>query len=111
MATSYGPVAILATIVVIGVITYAIRLSFIALLGQLDEMPTPLEQALRYVPAAVLAALVLPSFVTLGPDATGLAVDRVLAGGIAAGVAWRTEDVLATMVAGMGALWVVRLLV
>jgi branched-subunit amino acid transport protein len=104
-------VAILATIVVIGVITYAIRLSFIALLGQLDEMPTTLEQALRYVPAAVLAALVLPSFVTLGPDATGLAVDRVLAGGIAAGVAWRTEDVLATMVAGMGALWVVRLLV
>jgi branched-subunit amino acid transport protein len=111
MTTSYGTVAILAVIAVIGVITFAIRLSFIGLFGRLDELPRTLERPLQYVPAAVLAALVLPAFVTIGPTAGSLAVDRLVAGGIAAGVAWRTEDVLATMVAGMGALWVVRLVV
>jgi len=110
MTTSYSDPAIAAVIVVIGVLTFAIRLSFIALFGHLDEIPSWLERALRYVPAAVLAALVLPAFVAIGPDAGGLAIDRVIAGTIAAAVAWRTENVLATMGAGMGALWLIRFL-
>lgn len=110
MATSYGVPVVLGTIVVIGLITFAIRLSFIALFGRLDEIPDGLERALRYVPAAVLGALVLPALVTLEPAAGGREFDKLLAGGVAAGVAWRTEDVLATMVAGMGTIWVVRFL-
>lgn len=109
MPTSYGAPAILAIVVVIGLATYAIRLSFIALLGRVDEMPAWLERALRFVPAAVLAALVAPAFVTLQPGAGGQELDKLVAGTVAAGVAWRTEDVLATMVAGMGALWAIRL--
>jgi branched-subunit amino acid transport protein len=111
MPTSYSDPAIAGLIVVIGVVTFALRVSFIALFGRLDEIPTGVERALRFVPAAVLAALVLPSFVTLGPEAGGLAIDRLIAGGIAAGVAWRTENVLAVMASGMGALWLVRFLV
>jgi len=110
MPTSYSAPAIAGLIVVIGVATFALRVSFIALFGRLAEIPPGLERALRFVPAAVLAALVLPSFVTLGPDAGGLAMDRLIAGAVAAGVAWRTENVLATMASGMGALWLVRFL-
>jgi branched-subunit amino acid transport protein len=108
MATSYADPLVWGVIVVIGVLTYAIRLSFIALFGYLDEIPPRVERPLRYVPAAVLAALVLPSFVAL--DASGLAADKVVAGAVASAVAWRTENVFATMAAGMGALWVMRFL-
>lgn len=110
MATSYTDPTVWGVIVVIGVITYAIRLSFIALFGRLDEIPSGLERALRYVPAAVLAALVLPAFVTLQPESGDLAIDKLVAGGLAGAVAWRTENVFATMAAGMGALWAVRFL-
>jgi branched-subunit amino acid transport protein len=108
MATSYSDPTLWGLIVVIGVATYAIRLSFIALFGYLDEVPPALERALRYVPAAVLAALVLPSFITFGPASTGIAADRLIGGTLAAAVAWRTESVFATMAAGMGGLWGVR---
>ena len=110
MATSYADPTVWGVIVLIGAITYGIRLSFIALFGRLDEIPPQVERGLRYVPAAVLAALVVPAFVTLQPDAGGLALDKLVAGGLAAAVAWRTENVFATMAAGMGALWVVRFL-
>jgi branched-subunit amino acid transport protein len=109
MATSYGDPLLWAVIVIIGVATYAIRLSFIALFDYLDEIPPGLRRALRYVPAAVLAALVLPAFVTL--DAGGLATDKFVAGAVAVAVAWETENVFATMAAGMGTLWAVRFLV
>jgi branched-subunit amino acid transport protein len=110
MATSYGPAAILGVIVVVGVLTYAIRVSFFALFGRVDEVPRTVERALRFVPAAVLAALVVPAVVAADAGAGGVPVDRVVAAGLAGVVAWRTEDVLATMVVGMGALWAVRLL-
>ena len=99
-----------------GVGTYAIRGSFIALYGRL-ELPAGVENALRFVPAAVLAALVVPELAQVDgtPVAqTGLppgeAVvelitgDRVLAGLLAAVAAYVTEDVLATIIVGMGAL-------
>jgi len=108
MATSYGPAAILGVVVVIGLVTFAIRFSFIGLFGLLDEVPAGLERALQYVPAAVLAALVLPSLVVVQADG-GVAVDKLVAGGVATAVAWRTENILATMAAGMAALWLVRL--
>jgi branched-subunit amino acid transport protein len=109
MAISYTDPMIWGLIVAIGGLTYLIRISFIALFGYLDEIPTGLERTLRYVPAAVLGALVAPSFITL--DASGFAVDTFVAGALATAVAWRTESVFATMAVGMGGLWVVRFLV
>lgn len=107
MATSYTDPTVWGVIVVIGVLTYAIRLSFIALFGRFDEIPPGIERALRYVPAAVLAALVVPAFVNLQG---GFDPAKLLAGGLAGAVAWHTEDVFATMATGMGALWIVRFL-
>lgn len=108
MATEYSSLLVWATIVTIGVATFAIRGSFIALFGRLDDIPPSVEQTLRFVPAAVLAALVAPSFLSLDPATGTLAMDKLVAGGLAAAIAWRTQSVLWTMTAGMGALWVVR---
>jgi branched-subunit amino acid transport protein len=108
MVTSYTDPTLWGVILAIGALTYLIRLSFIALFGYVEEIPAGLERALRYVPAAVLAALVFPSFITVAPDAGGVAVDTLVAGGLAVAVAWRTESVFATMAAGMGSLWLIR---
>lgn len=108
MATSYTGPTIWGLIAVIGALTFLIRLSFIALFGYLDEIPPRIAHGLRFVPAAVLAALVFPSFITLDPGAGGIAVDKLAAGLVAGGVAWRTENVLMTIGAGMATLWAVR---
>lgn len=110
--TKYGPLAIWTAIVAIGIATFAIRLSFIFLFGRIDDVPPKLELALRFVPPAVLAALVVPSLVTVRPSVSATLLDvRLIAGVVAGGVAWRTEDVFATIGVGMGVLWVLRFLV
>ena len=106
------PAAVWGVVLVIGVLTFAIRFSFVYLFGRLDRVPPWLSRWLRYVPPAVFAALVLPSLVTVRPSVTATLVDdRLLAGAFAAVVAWRTESILATIAAGMGALWTLRFLV
>jgi len=109
MTTTYPDPTLWLTIVVIGVLTFGIRVSFIALFGRLDEVPPRVDTLLRYVPAAVLAGLVFPKFVALGGG--GPEIDKLLAGAAAVLVAWRTENVLATLGAGMGTLWVLRFLI
>ena len=108
-------------IVLGGIGTFAIRASFLFLYERLD-VPERVERGLRLVPAAVLAALVVPAVLEvagtpvvetgLGPVAAVrglLGSDRVLAGALAALVAWYTEDVLATIVVGMVTLLVLGL--
>jgi branched-subunit amino acid transport protein len=109
VTTSYGPAAIWGVVVAIGVVTFLIRVSFVALFGRLDTVPPRVQQALRFVPAAVLSALVAPSLVTIEPTVVAtLTNERLLAGVVAAVVAWRTENVFATIVVGMLALWTLR---
>jgi branched-subunit amino acid transport protein len=70
--------------------------------------PGLLQRWLRYVPAAVLAALVVPA--TLAPRGEldlGFRTLVVLAGTV---VAWRTRSVLWTIAAGMTAFWLFRAL-
>lgn len=92
--------------------TLAFRASFVFLFGRLDEVPPRVEQVLRYVPAAVLAALVAPALAYAG-DSLALSVGnhRLVAGLLAAVVAWRTENMFATLAVGMGALWALEYLV
>ena len=109
--TDYGYWTVWLAIVVIGVATFALRFSFIYLFGRVDEVPPRLRRALRYVPPAVLAALVAPALVTIDPDvglAASLADERLVAGLIAGGVAWRTENLFLTIAVGMGVLWLLR---
>lgn len=89
---------------------YAFRASFL-LFGERITLPPLLRRSLDYVPAAVLAALVLPVFIHLGapwgPDDTA----RLIAGVLAAAVAYRTRSVPATLAVGMVALWLALWLV
>jgi branched-subunit amino acid transport protein len=100
--------ALWLTILGAGVVTFAMRLSFIALLGRIG-IPPPLERALRFVPAAVLTAVVIPLlFYENGALDVSLGNERLLAGLVAALIAWRTRNVLFTLVGGMATLWTLQ---
>lgn len=96
-------------ILAMGLVTYASRLSFIGLLRGL-EPPALARRALALVPPAILAALILPELLRRG-DTAAHSFDhaRLLAGVLAAFVAWRTHNVLLTIGVGMLALWLARL--
>lgn len=84
-----------------GVGTYALRASFLFLFERIGNVPARVETALGMVPAAVLAALVVPAVLAPEGSVTVLANDRLVAAGLAAVVAWRTESILATIVVGL----------
>jgi branched-subunit amino acid transport protein len=94
-----------------GLITYGIRLSLIVLYGK-QEMPARLQQALRFVPAAVLSAIIFPEVFLPGGDLNvSLGNPRLLAGVLAVFVAWRTKNVVLTIVIGMITLLVLQTLI
>ena len=90
--------------------TFTLRLSFIYLFGKV-EMPDWLRRALRFVPASVLAALVFPAL-TYPNGALDLSLGnvRLLAGLGGALVAWRTKNILLTILVGMILFWVLQAL-
>ena len=93
-------------IVGMGIVTYAIRLSLIVLLGRLD-VPPLVQRALRFVPPAVLSAIILPEVLRPGGALDiSFGNDRLIAGVLAAVVAWRTRNVFLSIAVGMIALWI-----
>ncbi len=99
------------TIIIIGLLTYAIRLSFILFFSRID-IPALLQRALRFVPMAVLSAIIFPAlFLPKGTLLLSYSNARLIAGICAVIVAWRTKNVLATLVVGMGTLYLVQALV
>jgi branched-subunit amino acid transport protein len=96
------------TIIGMGIITFAIRLSLIALMGRV-KVPLLVQRALRFVPPAVLSAIIFPELlVRNGAPDVSFSNARLLAGGLAALVAWRTRNVLLTIGVGMAALWILQ---
>lgn len=96
---------LLLTMAACGLLTFLIRLSFIAGGRWLSAGPA-LAAALRYVPPAVLGALIAPE-IFHGGFSLAAAPDnpRLWAALLALAVAWATRHVLATIAAGMLALW------
>jgi branched-subunit amino acid transport protein len=96
--------------IVIGLATYGTRLSFILLFG-IKEMPPGLKRALRFVPASVLTAIILPEVLAhdghmdLSPGNA-----RFWAALLASLIAWRTGNVFLTILVGMVALLVLQAL-
>ena len=103
-----GALKLWAIILVVGALNYASRLSFIAIFSR-RSMPPLLARALRFVPAAMLTALIVPMVVTPA-GALDPAGPRVAAALVAAAVAFRARSTLATLVAGMAALWLLQAL-
>jgi branched-subunit amino acid transport protein len=94
-------------VVAVALGTWAFRVSFVFLFGYVDEVPPRVDRTLRFVPPAVIAAIIAPRLlVTDGSLAVAPGNERLLAGAVAFVVAWYTEHILATIVAGMVALWV-----
>ena len=104
-----GALKLWAVIVVVGALNYASRLSFIAFFAR-RAMPPLLARALRFVPAAMLTALVVPMVVAHG-GTTDFGDPRVPATLVAAVVAFFTRSTLWTLVAGMAALWLLQAVV
>ena len=92
----------------IGAGTFLIRFSFIWLLGQ-GQIRPGFQRVLRFVPAAVLSALIMPSFVFSQHAAYSPDVARILAGSVAAVIASRSGNVLLTISVGMGTLWLCQI--
>ena len=96
------------TILLMGLITFALRISFIALAGRLT-MPPLIQRALRFVPAAVLSAIVVPALVFREGDLElTLTNEKLLAGLFAGVVAFYSKSVIWTIVAGMVSLWTLQ---
>ena len=73
-------------------------------------MPDWLVRALRFVPAAALAALVFPALThPAGHLDLSLQNLRLLAGLGGAIVAWKTRNVLLTILVGMALLWILEM--
>ena len=102
------PLSIWLVVAGMGAITYALRLSLVLLLERVG-MPLLIRQALRFVPPAVLSALIFPELLRpAGALEASLGNPRLIAGSLAALVAWRTKNVMLTIGTGMGALWILQ---
>ncbi len=96
-------------IVVCAIITFLIRVSFIAVFGK-KEIPIWLQRALKYVPPSVLSVIACQSILFQGNHLDiSLNNTRLIAGIIAAFVAWWTKNILITIIAGMAALILIQI--
>jgi branched-subunit amino acid transport protein len=95
-------------IVVVGALNYLSRLSFIALFAR-RTIPPLLARALKFVPAAMLTALILP-MVVAGPvaEASAWTDPKVLAALAAGAAAFATRSIIKTLAVGMVALWLLQ---
>jgi branched-subunit amino acid transport protein len=94
-----------AVIVGAGVVTFLTRASFIVFADP-HKFPHAFRVALAFVPAAVLAAIVVPGLV-MPQGASDLmpANPRLLAGLVAVAVAAKVKNPLPAIIAGMATLW------
>ena len=99
------------TIMIIGgLLTFATRLSFIFLLDRI-KVPDWFRRGLRFVPVAVLSAIILPDLTS--PNGTlflNWRNPQLLAGIVAILVAWKTKNVILTILAGMATLVVFQVM-
>jgi branched-subunit amino acid transport protein len=82
-------------------VTFGVRYPVLALVSRLS-LPPALLDALKFIPPAVLTAIVVPA--VLMPDGqVSFRLDNtyLIAGVAAALIAWRTKNLLLTIVLGM----------
>ena len=91
------------------VVTFAVRYPVLALVSRMP-LPAAVLKAMRFIPPAVLTAIIVPA--VLIPDGATLQFDYrnsyLMASLVAGLVAWRTKNLLLTIILGMAALWAWR---
>ncbi len=92
-------------------VTFAVRYPVLALVGKL-RLPDFVLRALRYVPPAVLTAIIVPGLL-YSDERLNIGIDNsfLVAGIVATLVSWRTKNLLLTIVIGLAALWAWQALV
>jgi branched-subunit amino acid transport protein len=103
--------AIVALFLGMALVTYLPRMAPLVILSRF-RMPPLLLRWLSFVPVAVLSALLAKElFVNDGRFDVSLAHPQVLAALPAFLVAWRTKSLMGTVIAGIAAMALIRLLV
>jgi branched-subunit amino acid transport protein len=94
-----------ATLLAMALVTYATRV--LPLLVARRPTHPFLGRTLRYMPPAIFAALIVPPVLTPGGSEAAVNLTR-WAGLAGALVAWRTQNVLLTVISGMGSFALLR---
>ncbi len=83
-------------------VTFGVRYPMLAIVGRL-QLPSSVIRALGYVPVAVLTAIIVPAVIMPQGD-IDIGIDNayLIAALLALIVSWRTKNLLATIVIGMG---------
>lgn len=93
------------------VVTFLIRYPMLVLVGRV-KLPDRVFQALRYVPIAVLTAIIVPAIVY--PDGRNLDLNPFspyfVAAVVTVLVMWRTKNLLLTILIGMAVFLLLRFL-
>jgi branched-subunit amino acid transport protein len=99
-------------IVGMALVTFMIRYPTLALVGKI-QLPEVLLRGLRYVPIAVLVAICVPEIIQLGDISTEIKLTilpaQLIGAVVAMLLAWRTQNLLVTIVGGMGVFLVAKL--
>jgi branched-subunit amino acid transport protein len=92
-------------------VTFGVRYPVLALLGKV-ELPPLMLRALRYVPVAVLTAIIATSVLIPSENRIqiGLGNAYLVAAIIAALVSWRSKSLLLTIIIGMAAFFIWRMI-
>lgn len=90
-------------------VTYGTRLLPLTAIDS-NALPVWVRRGLAYVPVAVLSAIIGPSFVPHSSWGDVVLDERLLAGLVAVGVAWRYKNTVVTILVGMVALLVLQAL-
>ena len=89
-------------------VTFLVRYPVLAIVGR-AKLPERIIQALRYVPVAVLSAIIAPELLIRDGALAITLVNAYLVGGLVAlFVAWRRGNLLFTLIAGMGSFFLWR---
>lgn len=96
------------TLAAIALVTLLPRASFIVL-GSRVPLPSLVQRALRYAPAAALAAVVAPDLL-IAHGAVSFLNPKLGAGLVVLAVAWRWHNPFLPFLAGMGTLWALQYL-
>lgn len=91
-------------------VTFGARYPVLVLVGKMP-LPQPVLRALKYVPTAVLTAIIAPA-VLMPQNALFISLrnEYLVAALLASLVAWRSRNVLITILVGMAALLIWRAL-
>ena len=92
-------------IIIMSIGTFLLRFSFIYLHGKF-KLPQWIENAMKYIPGAILSALIFPAII-IKEDLIWFSIEnpRLVAGTIAMFIAWKTKDLLLTTAVGLGIFW------